>query len=149
MPWTLMCFTASRYWQFLFAIISVYSGTRSGTRFTPDHDQRNVASFAVTYAARQHGIWTSFSGRYESGVPLEFPDLNDNQLRALPGVNLVNFDTGRVKPWSGLGLSAGADLVRRDLFTIGAQVDVQNLADRDFAFNGAIRFPAHTLDIQD
>ena len=107
-----------------------------GTRFTPDHDQRNVASFALTYASRHHGMWTSFNGRYESGVPMELPgDLDDDQLHALPGANLVNFDTTRVKPWYVLGLSAGADLVQKERFTLGAQLDVQNLADHDFAFN--------------
>jgi len=106
-----------------------------GTRFTPDHDQRNVASFGVTYAARQRGIWTSFSGRFESGVPLELPDLNSNALHALPGAELVNFDTGRVKPWYVFGWSAGMDLVRKERFAMGAQIDVQNLTNRPFAFN--------------
>jgi hypothetical protein len=106
-----------------------------GTRFTPDHDQRNVASFGVTYAARQRGIWTSFSGRFESGVPLELPDLDSNALHALPGADLVNFNTGRVEPWYVFGWSGGMDLVHKERFTVGAQIDVQNLADRPFAFN--------------
>jgi outer membrane receptor protein involved in Fe transport len=106
-----------------------------GTRFTPDHDQRNVASFGITYAARQRGIWTSFSGRFESGVPLELPDLDLSTLHALPGAELVNFDTGRVKPWYVLGWSAGMDLVHTERFTVGTRIDVQNLADRPFAFN--------------
>ena len=106
-----------------------------GTRFTPDHDQRNVASFGVTYSARRRGIWTSFSGRFESGVPIELPDLDPSELNALPGADLVNLGTGRVKPWYVLGWSGGMDLVRRERFTMGAQLDVQNLADRPFAFN--------------
>ena len=107
----------------------------SGTRFTPDHDQRNVASFALTYAAPKRGIWTSFSGRYESGVPLELPDLGNDELHALPGANLVNFDTGRVKPWYMFGWSAGMNVVEKEHFKLGAQLDIQNLATRDFAFN--------------
>ncbi len=106
-----------------------------GTRFVPDHDQRNVASFAFTYAARHHGIWTSLSGRYESGVPIELPDLDDEQIRALPGSNLVNFDTGRVKPWYVFGWSGGMDLVRKEGFALGAQLDLQNFTNHDFAFN--------------
>jgi outer membrane receptor for Fe3+-dicitrate len=106
-----------------------------GTLFTPDHDQRNVASFAITYSARHRGLWTSFSGRYESGVPLELPDLDPSELQALPGSTLVNFDTGRVKPWYVFGWSGGMDLLHKDRFTVGAQLDFQNLADRDFAFN--------------
>ncbi|HWZ83104.1 MAG TPA: TonB-dependent receptor [Terriglobales bacterium] len=106
-----------------------------GTRFTPDHDQRNVASFALTYMARRHGMWSSFSGRFESGVPLQLPNLDPEQLRGLPGAELVNFDTGRVKPWFVFGWSGGMDLVRKDRVALAAQVDVQNLADRAFAFN--------------
>ncbi|HEY7351457.1 MAG TPA: TonB-dependent receptor [Terriglobales bacterium] len=106
-----------------------------GTEFTPDHDQRNVGSFGLTYSAKRRGLWTSFSGRYESGVPIELPDLDPSELRALPGSNLVNFDTGRVKPWYLFGWSGGMDLLRRDRFILGAQLDVQNLANRDFAFN--------------
>ncbi len=106
-----------------------------GTRFTPDHDQRNVGSFGVTYVAPRYGLWTSFSGRYESGVPLELPDLDPDELKGLPGANLVNFDTERVKPWFVFGWSGGMDVIRKDRFTMAAQVDVQNLADRAFAFN--------------
>ncbi len=107
-----------------------------GTRFTPDHDQRNVASFAVNYQYPRRGLWTSFTGRYESGVPLELPDdFNQAQLLALPGSNLVNFNTGRVKPWYVFGWSAGTDLIHRDRFSVGAQLDIQNLASHDFAFN--------------
>ena len=106
-----------------------------GTRFTPDHDQRNVASFALTYMAHRYGMWSSFSGRFESGVPLDLPDLDPDQLAGLPGANLVNFDSGRVKPWFVFGWSGGMDLVRKDRLAVAAQVDVQNLADRDFAFN--------------
>ena len=105
-----------------------------GTEFTPDHDQRNVASFAVTYTGRR-GLWTSFTGRYESGVPLELPDLDPDQLQALPGSNLVNLNTERVKPWYVLGWSGGVDVAHTDRFIVGAQFDIQNLADRAFAFN--------------
>jgi hypothetical protein len=106
-----------------------------GTRFTPDHDQRNIASFALTYMARKYGLWTSFTGRFESGVPLELPDLGPGDLRKLPGSELVNFETGRVKPWYVFGWSGGMDLLRKDRFILGAQLDIQNVDDRPFAFN--------------
>ncbi|MBS1852901.1 MAG: TonB-dependent receptor [Acidobacteria bacterium] len=106
-----------------------------GTRFTPDHDQRNAASFALTYASRYHGLWATFNGRFESGVPMELPDLDDEELHALPGANLVNFDTGRVKPWYVFGWSGGMDLAQTEHFNVGAQLDIQNVANRDFAFN--------------
>ncbi len=106
-----------------------------GTRFVPDHDQRNVASLALMHASCHRGIWASFNGRYESGVPMELPDLDDGELHALPGANLVNFDTGRVKPWYVFGWSGGMDLIQKERFTLGAQLDLQNLTNRDFAFN--------------
>jgi outer membrane receptor protein involved in Fe transport len=106
-----------------------------GTRFTPDHDQRNTGSSALTYTANKAGIWTSFSGRYESGVPLELPGLDSATLQSLVGVSLVNLDTGRVKPWYVFGWSGGADVVRKEHLRIAAQLDIQNLADRAFAFN--------------
>jgi outer membrane receptor protein involved in Fe transport len=106
-----------------------------GTRFAPDHDQRNIASFGLTYAAKKHGLWASFTGRYESGVPIELPDLDQNQLMSLPGANLVNFDTGRVKPWYVLGWSGGADLVHKEQFVLGVKLDIQNVEDRPFVFN--------------
>ena len=106
-----------------------------GTRFTPDHDERNVGSFGVTYSAKKRGVWTTFAGRYESGVPIEAPDLDAPALAALPGVNLVNLDTGRVNPWMVLSWSGGADVVRREHYTVAAELDVQNLANQAFVFN--------------
>jgi hypothetical protein len=106
-----------------------------GTRFTPDHDQRNVASFAVTYTPRWRGAWTTVTGRYESGVPMELPDLDPDELAQLPGAQLVNFDTGRVKPWYVFGWSGGMNIARTENYGVDLQVDIQNLANRAFAFN--------------
>ena len=106
-----------------------------GTRFTPDHDERNVGSFGVTYSAKKRGLWTTFAGHYESGVPIEAPDLDAPALAMLPGVNLVNLQTGRVNPWMVLSWSGGADVVRREHYTVAAELDVQNLANQAFVFN--------------
>ena len=94
-------------------------------------------------------MWTSFTGRFESGVPMELPDLDPDELRQLPGSELVNFDTGRVKPWYVFGCPGGMDLVRKERFTVGAQMDIQNLADRHSHSTGATRFRARTSDTQD
>jgi hypothetical protein len=106
-----------------------------GTRFTPDHDQRNSAAWGVTYAPRKHGAWTSFAGRYESGVPIELPDLDPAQLQGLPGANLVNFTTGRVRPRYVLDWSGGMDILRREHLTMSAQLDLQNFTNHAFVFN--------------
>ena len=60
----------------------------------------------------------------------------------------MNFDTGRVKPWYVFGFSGGVDVVRKEPFTVAAQIDVQNLADREFAFNWGNPFRARTSDTQ-
>jgi hypothetical protein len=106
-----------------------------GTRFTPDHDQRNAAAFGVTYRHRRSGLWAAFSGRHQSGYPLEIEDDDLAELRDAPGAELVNFDRRRVRPYTVFDLSLGADLMRSDRATVSIQVDVQNLADRRFAYN--------------
>jgi hypothetical protein len=106
-----------------------------GTEFVPDHDQRNVGSFAVTYTGQHHGLWASFSGKYESGVPIEVEEAELDKLRTAPGAELVNFATQRVKPWAVFGWSGGMDLVRRERMTMSAQLDVQNVANHPFVYN--------------
>jgi outer membrane receptor protein involved in Fe transport len=106
-----------------------------GTHFTPDHDQRNAGSFAVIYDAHRRGLWSSFTGRYESGVPIEVPEEQLGRLGTFPGANLVNFNTQRAKPWYVFGWSGGMDLLRRERVLIAAEVDVQNLGDHAFVYN--------------
>ena len=106
-----------------------------GTEFTPDHDQRNVGAFAIIYTAHRRGLWSSFAGRYESGVPIELPEERLARLSTFPGANLVNFGTERVRPWYVFGWSGGVDLLHRERVVVAAEVDVQNLADRAFVYN--------------
>jgi outer membrane receptor protein involved in Fe transport len=106
-----------------------------GTQFTPDHDQRNVGAFAVIYTAHRRGLWSSFNGRYESGVPIEVPEEELARLSTLPGASLVNLSTQRVKPWYVFGWSGGMDLLRRERVIVAAELDVQNLAGHAFVYN--------------
>jgi hypothetical protein len=106
-----------------------------GTHFTPDHDQRNVGSFAVIYDPHRRGLWSSFTGRYESGVPIEVPEDQLGRLSTFPGANLVNLGGQRVKPWYVFGWAGGMDLLRRERVTVSAEVDLQNLADHSFIYN--------------
>lgn len=106
-----------------------------GTRFIPDHDERNTASFAVTYNLRSRGFWASFLGRYESGMPLEVDEDDLDELREEPGADLVNFDRGRVKPWSVFDVSAGLDLFREERVTVQTQFSVENITNRRFVYN--------------
>ncbi len=106
-----------------------------GTRFTPDHDQRNSGAFGVTYLRQRRDIWATFTGRYESGVPLNVNASDIPQLQALPGASLVNFDTLRVRPRALFSLAAGMDLYTRERVNISAQLDLQNLTNKDFVYN--------------
>jgi hypothetical protein len=106
-----------------------------GTEFIPDHDERNVAAFGVTYRHGRSGLWMSFSGRHESGVPLEINPDRLEDLKLSPGADLVDFERGRVKPWTVVGLSAGGDLFRNERVSMGLQFDVLNLGDKRFAYN--------------
>lgn len=106
-----------------------------GTRFIPDQDERNAASFAVTYNLRSRGFWASFLGRYESGMPLEVEQDELDELRSRPGADLVNFERGRVKPWSLFDVSAGLDLFREERVVLQTQFSVENIANRRFVYN--------------
>jgi outer membrane receptor protein involved in Fe transport len=106
-----------------------------GTRFIPDQDERNAASFGVTYSLRSKGLWASVMGKYESGVPLEVEADRLKQLRVLPGADLVNFERGRVKPWSVFDFSTGWEVLKEKRVSMQVQFDVQNIANRKFVYN--------------
>ena len=106
-----------------------------GTRFTPDHDQRNVGAFGITYRHRKTGLWTSFSGRHESGTPLEVEEEELPELMERPGAELVNFERQRVLPRTLFDLSVGADLFDSDSLSVRLQFDVRNLTNEEFAYN--------------
>ena len=106
-----------------------------GTRFTPDHDQRNVGGFGLTYHHRKSGLWTSFSGRHESGTPL---DVKEDELEGLmerPGAELVDFDRQRVRPRTLFDLSVKKEILSGERVSASLQVDIRNLTNRQFAFN--------------
>jgi hypothetical protein len=106
-----------------------------GTRFVPDHDQRNVAAFAVIYNSKRAGFWASLSGRHESGVPLEVEQERLEELQSAPGSDLVNFGRARVKPWTVFDISTGIDLFNRERVSAALQFDIQNVANKSFAYN--------------
>jgi hypothetical protein len=55
-----------------------------GTAFTPDHDQRNVGAFGVSFDDENRGFWASVTGRYESGTPLEVEEDDLDELMERP-----------------------------------------------------------------
>jgi hypothetical protein len=106
-----------------------------GTAFIPDHDQRHVAAFAASYDNPRGSFWASIGGRYESGTPLEVDEDDLDELVERPGSDLVNFETGRVKPRHVLDAMAGARLWRSDAGEISLRASVLNLAGQRFAYN--------------
>ena len=60
------------------------------TRFTPDHDQRDVGAAGVTYQRVNRDFSASLAARHESGTPLEVEDPAD--LMERPGADFVDFD---------------------------------------------------------
>ncbi len=106
-----------------------------GTRFIPDQDQRNTGSFGIVYQQQRSGLVLGFSGRHESGVPLEVEAERLEELKAAPGSELVDFQRGRVKPRTIFNFTAGLTIFQQDRVRCALQFDVQNLFDKAFAYN--------------
>ena len=111
-----------------------------GLRFPNDHDQRNSGQFGVSYTHKRSGWWTSFGGRYDSGVPVDVEPGTTLQQFAADGFDprifpLVDFGRGRVKPRTVLSFSTGVDLFQKERMSMSASLDVQNLANRLFVYN--------------
>ncbi len=106
-----------------------------GTRFIPDHDQRNTGAFGIIYNHRKSGIWGSVGGRHESGVPIEVADDRFEELQTAAGADLVNFERRRIKPWTIFDFAVGADLLRKERISLKLRFEMQNFTDRRFAYN--------------
>ncbi len=106
-----------------------------GTEFIPDHDQRHVGAFGVSYDHPRSGFWVSFGGRYESGTPLEVDEDELDELMERPGADLVDFERGRVKPRHLFDIAAGTRLFRAGGSEFRIRAAVLNLAAERFAFN--------------
>jgi hypothetical protein len=106
-----------------------------GTEFTPDHDQRHVGAFSATYDRPLSGFWASFGGRYESGTPLEVDEDEIDELRDRPGAELVNFETGRVRPRLLFDVMAGTRLFRNGGNEFNVRAALLNLTGEAFAYN--------------
>jgi outer membrane receptor for ferrienterochelin and colicin len=106
-----------------------------GTEFTPDHDQRHVAAFGASYDRPERGFWGSFGGRYESGTPLEVDADELDELMARPGSELVNFETGRVRPRLLFDVMAGAKVLRAGGHELSVRAALLNLTGERFAYN--------------
>ena len=101
-------------------------------RFPATQDQRNTARALLRWQISKR-LWTSWSGSYNSGLPLETLDQSVDFLVAQYGreiVDRVNFGRGRVRPSFSLDSSVGADLWRHEKRSVSVQADALNLTDR-------------------
>jgi len=111
-----------------------------GLKFANDHDQRNEAQFQVGYNHRRSGLYASFSGRYDSGVPADVEPgttLADFVAQGFDPrlYNEIDFQRGRVRPRTILDFSVGADLMQKERVSMNVQFDVQNLTNELFLYN--------------
>jgi outer membrane receptor protein involved in Fe transport len=111
-----------------------------GLKFANDHDQRNEAQFQVSYNHRPSGVYASFSGRYDSGVPADVEPGTTLAEFVAQGFdprlfNEIDFQRGRVRPRTVLDFSVGADLMQKERVSMNVQFDVQNLTNELFLYN--------------
>jgi len=106
-----------------------------GVKFIPDQDQRNTGALGVIYQHHRSGLLLSFTGRHESGTPLEVEEDRLKELKSAPGAELVDFERGRVRPRTIFNFSAGVDLFKKERVVCAAQIDVLNVGGKVFAYN--------------
>ena len=111
----------------------------NGLKFANDHDQRNEAQFQLSYNHRS-GIYASFNGRYDSGVPTDVEPGTTLADFVADGFdprlyNEIDFQRGRVRPRMILDFSVGADLMQKERVSMNVQFDVQNLTNELFLYN--------------
>ncbi|MQA31324.1 MAG: TonB-dependent receptor [Luteitalea sp.] len=106
-----------------------------GTSFTPDHDQRNVGAFGVSYDHERTGSSLSATGRYESGTPLEVEEDELDELQERPGAELVDFSRGRVRPRQVFDASLVQRLFRGRRVDLDLRVAALNLTGERWAYN--------------
>ena len=101
-------------------------------RFPVSQDQRNTVRAALRYQLSKR-LWTSWTGSYNSGLPVDNPGQALDFLATQYGSAVlarVNFDAGRVRPSFALDASAGADLWRKERRSLTVQADVLNVTGR-------------------
>jgi outer membrane receptor protein involved in Fe transport len=110
-----------------------------GQKFDADHDQRNELQFQVSYN-HPKGFYTSFNGRYDSGVPTDIEPgttLADFVAQGFdPRIyHEIDFQRNRIRPRTILDLSVGADFLQREHTSLNVQLDIQNLTNELFLYN--------------
>ena len=114
---------------------------QDGTRFTPDHDQRHAFSATAGYSDVPRAWRMSALFRYQTGTPIELEiDEEDadgglDALRERRGADVVDFETGRVRPRALLDLQASWSFHRGRRAHLTGTFYVTNVTNGFYAFN--------------
>ena len=104
-----------------------------GVTFTPDHDQRVVASGGLTWTGARASL--SLTGRYESGTPIELDEDEAGDLADRRGADRVDFVRGRVRPRTVMSLAGSVPLWRGPRAEVSLRAAVLNLFAARYAYN--------------
>jgi outer membrane receptor protein involved in Fe transport len=112
----------------------------SGVIFPADHDQRNELQFQLGYSHHRSGLYATFNGRYDSGVPTDVEPGTTLAEFVAQGFDPrlygeIDFQRSRVRPRMILDFSVGADLLRKERVSLNLQFDIQNLTNELFLYN--------------
>mgnify|MGYP001454422249 CR=1 FL=1 len=88
-----------------------------------------------SYDHERSGSSLSFTGRYESGTPLEVDREEFDELRTRPGAELVDFERRRVKPRQVFDLSVVQRLLRGSRVDLSLRLSALNLTGERWAYN--------------
>jgi hypothetical protein len=98
--------------------------------FPDSQDQRQTVRARVRYQAAPR-LWIALGSDYNSGLPFQ-PDLTPQQYATEYGeavINHLNFNRDRIRPYLTENASAGADLFKRQKYSVKLQADAQNLSN--------------------
>jgi hypothetical protein len=110
---------------------AITAGIELAGHFPDTQDQRNTVRTRFRYQVSSR-FWIAGGAEYGSGLPFEFAGTYEQAVAQYGQamVDRINFDRGRVRPMLAVNLSAGAELYKRDKFSMRLQADVVNLNNR-------------------
>lgn len=120
------------------------------SQFAVSQDQRNTARARLRFQAEKR-LWVAMSAQYGSGLPADLSSTQDQRfLLAQYGsaiLDRVNFDRERTRPTFSLDFAAGAQLYRKELRSVAAQIQVSNVTDRLNVLNFASLFSGTAISV--
>jgi hypothetical protein len=101
------------------------------TGHSPDsQDQRNTVRARARYQIAPR-LWMALGAAYNTGLPFQ-PDLTPQQYATEYGqvvINHLNFNRNRISPYFTQNLSVGADVFKREKYTVRFQGDIANVSN--------------------